>query len=433
MDEAIPSTGTIRNRSSALFFLAGNGISLVGNSLVMVALPWFVLETTGSAGRTGIIGMTSALPALTAGIFGGMLVDRIGGKRMSVISDIISGIAVMLIPVFYQTGNLSFGVLVGLVFAGAALDIPGVTARRSLLPELAEDAHMRPEALVSAFESMQSVAFVLGPAVAGTLIALIGSVNLLWITAGGFFISAICVGMVAPEPGGARDHEAARSSAFAEIAEGWRYLRTDSLLLWLAFGLTAMNFLVTPFWGVVLPVLVESRFGDATRLGLLFTALGLGSVGGAVIYGSYGHVARHARRTIYLVGVTSFCLVTWLYVLDLPYWLLLSIALIAGLVSGPINPLLVTVRLERIPASLRGRVFATFSGLAAAAIPVGMLATGWLLERGGLDRGLPIIAATATVVTIGLWLAAPLRAMDETGTSTKVAVAGNEADCPGSG
>ena len=82
-----------RGQWAAFSFLFGNAVSMVGNALVLVALPWFVIETTGSAARTGMIGMISALPALGAGILGGVLVDRLGGRRMSVISDLISGTA----------------------------------------------------------------------------------------------------------------------------------------------------------------------------------------------------------------------------------------------------------------------------------------------------------------------------------------------------
>lgn len=412
---AAPLKDTRQARVAVFAFLAGNGVSLVGNTLILVALPWFVLETTGSAARTGIIGMATALPAFVAGIFGGMLVDRIGGRRMSVIADILSGVAIALVPLLHLTTGLSFPMLVVLVFAGAALDIPGVSARRALLPELGSRARLRPEAMVSAFESMQSIAFVIGPAIAGGLIALIGSVNLLWITAGGFLLSAICIGLFAPAGLHAQsDTPEPSSGTLAELKLGLRYLATDSLLLWLAIGLTAMNFLVTPFWSVTLPVLIDQRFGLAAQLGLLFTALGAGSVVGTVIYGAWGHLVRHRRRVVYLVGVTSFCVMVWLFLQDLPFGALLAVAFVEGAISGPINPLLVNVRLERIPSHLRGRVFATFSGLAAAAIPVGMLVNGWLLEQVGLDRGIAIIAIVATVFTLGLWLARPLHQMNAT-------------------
>ncbi len=383
----------------------------------MVALPWFVLETTGSAGRTGLIGMMAALPALASGIMGGVLVDRLGGRRMSVIADIISGTAVLLIPLLYQTTGLNFAGLMLLVFAGAALDIPGVTARRLLLPELAHNAGVRDEAVTSAYETMQGASWIIGPALAGVLIAWIGTVNLLWLTAAGFGISALCIGLFSPagkhEPDPAGPHAA--TGAIAEMKAGFRYLRTDSLLLSLAVGLTLMNFLNGPYWSVVLPVQIEARYGTASRFGLMLTLLGIGSLLGGLAYGAVGHRFRDRRRELYLIAVASFPVMLWFFVTGAPYPAMVVAAFLAGLLSGPINPLLVTVRLERIPKELRGRVFATFSGLAGAATPLGMVIAGWLLELNGIRSGLTILASIATVVTIGLWFTSPLREMNAVG------------------
>lgn len=380
----------------------------------MVALPWFVLETTGSAGRTGLIGMMTALPALASGILGGVLVDRLGGRQMSVISDVISGVAVLLIPLFYQTVGLNFAGLMLLVFAGAALDIPGVTARRLLLPELAQHAGMRDEAVTSAYETMQGASFIIGPALAGVLIAWIGTVNLLWLTAAGFGFSALCIGLFSPAGKHAPDPEGPHAAigAIAEMKAGFRYLRTDALLLSLAVGLTLMNFLNGPYWSVVLPVQIEERFGVASRFGLMLTMLGIGNLLGGLLYGAAGHQFRSRRREIYLIGLASFPIMLWVFVTGVSYPVMVAGAFLAGFFSGPINPLLVTVRLERIPKELRGRVFATFSGLAGAATPLGMAIAGWLLEVTGNQTGLVIIATAATVCTVGLWLTRPLREMN---------------------
>ena len=405
-----------RDRWAVATFLAGNGISMIGNALVLVALPWFVLESTGSAGRTGLVGMMTALPALASGILGGVLVDRLGGRRMSVISDIISGIAVLLIPLLYQTVGLSFWTLMLLVFVGAALDIPGVTARRTLLPDLGRQANIRDEAMNSAYETMQGASFIVGPALAGLLIAWIGTVNLLWITAAGFGISALLIGLFSPsgkhEPDPASAHAA--SGAFAEMMAGFRYLRTDSLLLSLAISLTLMNFLNGPYWSVVLPVQIDETFGVASRYGLMLTMLGIGNLVGGVAYGTAGHLFRGYRRATFLIGVASFPIMLWVFVASVSYPVMVVFALLAGLLSGPINPLLVTVRMERIPKELRGRVFATFSGLAGAATPLGMVMAGWLLEVTGIQTGLTILAITATAFTIYLCLDRSLGAMNAT-------------------
>ncbi len=411
-----------RGQWAALSFLFGNAVSMVGNALVLVALPWFVIETTGSAARTGMVGMISALPALGAGVLGGVLVDRLGGRRMSVISDLISGAAVALIPFLYQTTGLSFWTLMLLVFIGAALDIPGVTAKRLLLPELARDSGMRDEAITSAYETTQGASWIIGPLLAGLLIALIGTVNLLWITAGGFLVSAICIALFAPEGRHSHDHEDETPNrdvgALAEMKAGFRYLRTDAFLLSLAFGLTLMNFLNGPFWSVVVPVQIEWTYGNASRFGLLLTMLGIGNLAGGIAYGAFGHRVRQHRRLVYLTGVTSFPAMLWVFVANVDFPWLVAASLLAGLLSGPINPLLVNVRLERIPPALRGRVFATFSGLAGAATPLGMVLAGWLLEFTGIQTGLVVFAVVATGFTLALWLTRPLHEMNKEPTST---------------
>src|SRR3954451_21147265 len=82
----------VTTRLPIVALLTGNAISTVGNMLTAVAIPWFVLKTTGSAGKTGLAGFSAVLPLAIAGVFGGTLVDRLGFKRMSIAADIASGV-----------------------------------------------------------------------------------------------------------------------------------------------------------------------------------------------------------------------------------------------------------------------------------------------------------------------------------------------------
>ncbi|MDQ3547406.1 MAG: MFS transporter, partial [Chloroflexota bacterium] len=102
--------------------LLASAISNVGNMLTMIALPWFVLETTGSAAMTGLVGFFVALPNFVAGIFGGTLVDRLGYKRVSIIADLVSGFGVLMVPLLYITTGIAFWQLLTFVFIGALLD-----------------------------------------------------------------------------------------------------------------------------------------------------------------------------------------------------------------------------------------------------------------------------------------------------------------------
>src|SRR3954451_2187453 len=118
-----------RNRIPLIALLTANIVSTVGNLFTSIAVPWFVLQTTGSPVKTGITGAVTAL-SFVASFFGGTLVDRIGFKRVAVGSDLASGIAVALVPLLYHTIGLAFWQLLVLVFLRALCSTPGETGRR---------------------------------------------------------------------------------------------------------------------------------------------------------------------------------------------------------------------------------------------------------------------------------------------------------------
>src|SRR5207249_3590299 len=118
MEPMVAATPT-RNRLPILGLLVANTISQVGSALTFIAVPWFVLQTTGSAAKTGLTGVFEALPFIIAGIFGGTLVDRLGFKRTSILADLTSGLTVALIPLLYHTVGLAFWQLLALSFLGS--------------------------------------------------------------------------------------------------------------------------------------------------------------------------------------------------------------------------------------------------------------------------------------------------------------------------
>src|SRR6185436_7995651 len=138
----------------------------------------------------------NVLPVVLAGFLGGTLVDRLGYKRTSIISDLASGVTVALIPLLYFTIGLEFWQLMLLVFFGALLDTPGNTARSALLPELAEMARMPIERATSLIHMIERGSRLVGAPLAGLLITWIGTENVLWLDAASFFVSAAIIGVV---------------------------------------------------------------------------------------------------------------------------------------------------------------------------------------------------------------------------------------------
>jgi MFS family permease len=168
-------------------FFSANLISYVGDRLTLLAIPWFVLQTTGSVAKTGITAFFTTLPSILSAFFSGPLVDRLGYKRTSVLGDIASGISTMLIPLLSHTIGLAFWQLLVLMFLGGLLKAPGETARAALLPDLGSNAKLRMERVNSIGDGLSRVSGLLGVPLAAVLIVLIGASNLLWLDAASFF------------------------------------------------------------------------------------------------------------------------------------------------------------------------------------------------------------------------------------------------------
>lgn len=377
------------SRRALAALLVADAISLTGNAMGFVAIPWFVLETTGSAALTGVVAALTFAPTVLATFFGGAIVDRLGFRRTSVLADVASGVTVAAIPLVHVTVGIELWQLLVLVFLGALFDAPGATARRSLLPDLVELAGTRLERATGINGAIQRGSLLVGAPVAGVLVAAIGATNVLWLNAASFAVSAFLVARVvpavaahadAPEPG----------SYFSELAAGIRFVARDPLMRMLVLMVLITNFLDAPFT-VVFSVFALENFGTAVDLGLMLGVFGGAALVGSLAYSAVGH--RLARRSTFVFSFLL-CALPYLALSLLPS-LPVTLVLMAvwGLASGPLNPVLATVAYERIPAHMRGRVFgATIAG-AYLAIPAGALLGGLVVEW---------IGVAATLLAIGL-------------------------------
>lgn len=382
-------------RIPLIAYFSANLISLIGNNLTLIAVPWFVLETTGSAFQTGLVAFFTALPAILAAFFGGTMVDRFGQKRMSIISDLASGITVLFIPLLYATTGLQFWQLLLLVFLSALLDGPGDTARRALLPELAEAASLPLEKANAVQQAIQRAGMLVGPAMAGFLIVWLGSSNVLWIDAATFAVSAGLFALAIPS---GQPRVKPESGYISLLKEGWQFVRRDRLIMALCVTIAITNFLDTPFFAVVLPVYAEQVYSQATALGLLISSMGAGALLGSLLYGLF--IFRAPRRMIFVVAFILVGLPFWALSLTPPFYLALAALFCGGLAAGQLNPLIMTLVQERTPAALRGRVFGIITALGLIAAPLGMVVAGFLTEWLGVIVVLLIIALIYLLVTL---------------------------------
>lgn len=415
----------VRCRVPMFGLICANAFSWTGDVAVMVSLPWFVLETTGSAAKTGLTGAALGIGTVVAGVFGGPLVDRLGFKRTSVLADLLSGATVALVPLLYWVGALEFWSLVVLVFTGSALDTPGASARIALIPRLAEQAEMPLERANSAFGAIPRLALLIGPPLAGVLVVALGAAAVLLLDAATFAVSAILVALLVPSSegsgrrvsvtevpaGGQGGSGRGYRRYLTELSEGVRFVRGVPLIFSLLLVFMMINLLDDPLVSVVLPVYAEAHWGSAAGLGIVIGAVGAGALAGTALYGTLGH--RLPRLPVLVVSLAASAAIELCALLaTLPVAATAVMFGVAGFLMGSFDPISSTVLQERVPQRMLGRVFGLTRALAMAGTPLGLALGGFLVEGLGLTAALIGLAGSYGAVTFGMLVSPALREMD---------------------
>jgi H+ antiporter protein len=362
---------------AALMAGAGNGISLV-------AFPWLVLQRNGSALDASIVAMAGTLPLLAATLLAGAAVDYLGRRRVSMISDALSAVSVAAVPVLALTlgaDAVNVAVLAVLAGLGAFFDPAGMTARETMLPEAAGRAGWTLDHANSLYEAVFNLAYIVGPGIGGLLIATLGGVNTMWVTAGAFVLSIVAIGVLELEGAGKPDREVLPAGVWAGIIEGLRFVWRNKVLRTLAFVDLAATGLYMPMESVLFPKYFTDR-DEPAQLGWVLMALSLGGLVGAL---GYAVLSKHmSRRVTMLTAVVTLGVAMTVIAFLPPLPLILGLAAIVGLVYGPIAPIYNYVMQTRAPQHLRGRVVGVMGSLAYAAGPLGLIAAGPLADAAGL-------------------------------------------------
>ena len=386
-------------------YLLADALSLFGNAVAAVALPWLVLVRTGDAAAAGAIAAAAALPMLLAAVVGGWVVDRFGRRRISVAADLLSAASIAALPLVDAWTGLTLAWFIALGVAGALFDVPGMTAREALGPDVAAAAKVPLERLSGLREGVDGVVLMVGPAIAGGLLALLDPVLVLWVTAGCSALAALVTATL-PSGVGAAAGDRVR---LAEMGAGLTVLRKDRMLGALTLLTVGAVCVIAPLQGILLPVHLVAEQAPAV-LGLVITALALGGLVGAGVYATVG--TRWARRPTFTgallvmsVGVVGMALLP-------PAPLLLLASVLVGLGSAPMSAMLTVVVAERIPELLRGRVMGVQNAAVLTAAPAGLLGAGLLVAGSGLRPTGILVAGLWLLVVAAALLAPALRTFD---------------------
>ncbi|MGW6556876.1 MFS transporter [Streptomyces hydrogenans] len=391
------------DRKPLFTVLTANSISIAGNSLTLIGVPWFALETTGSPGKAGFVAFCAALPVVLSAIAGGPVVDRIGRRRVGIVSDVVCGLALAAIPLLHHAGVLSYWMLCALMGVNGLFHAPGETARYVLVPDLAERAGTPLARAASLYDAVSRGARMGGAALGGVLVATVGADTVLLVDAATFAVSAALTAaglrrFAAAAP--RRDGPPLSAARYrADLREGYAYLFGDRLMLGIMLMVMLTNGLALSWSSVLLPLHAREHLGGPAAQGLLVAVFAGCALTGALLYGAVGH--RFPRRWIFTVGfVLTGAPLFVAAALTETVAPLLVVAVTAGLGAGVLNPILATVMYERVPEELRSRVAGASTAGVLMATPLGGLVTGLVVERAGLTATLLGVAALYFLVTL---------------------------------
>jgi MFS family permease len=393
----------IRDRSF-LALLAGEFVSRLGSQFTNLALPWFVLVTTGSAAKMGLVFAVELAPIALLGIPSAALVERFGPKRWMVAMDLVRAPVVAAIPFLHAVGGLSFGLILVLGALHGTFSVGYFASQRMILPSVVGEDEQRLAQANGLVEGTTNLTNLAGPALAGVLIALLGAANVMWIDAASYLVSVVLIGLFVR----IRREVAEESEDARGIFAGLRYLRRDTLLARVSLSSLLFGF-AFPMLAASFPVLAYEQYDRSPRVaGFLFAVIGAGQVAGSLLTFRLVTRVRPMRLASYAALGTGPPL--WFLVPHLP----LAVVAVALAVIGASVPLInapyIGFLTMRVPPTLRGHVLQSLITINQVLGPLGYVLAGVLFTRIGLHQTYAVMAVIGTFATVNFIVAvAPVR------------------------
>lgn len=399
MSSANISTPTPEHRLSGDFwkFWTGQTISNLGSSITLFALPLLVYKISGSALNLGISTAANFLPYLLFGLLLGAWMDRANRKRMMILSDIGRALVVASIPLAAWLGILSVWWIYAVGFLHSTLRIAFDAGEFAAIPTLVSG-----DDLVTAngrIQASYSAASVVGPLLAGLLVAALPVATLMLFDAGSFLLSVASLVLIRASFNGSLDGRK-RASLGRDVIEGLRYVLGHPVLRNISAMMALVNFVGTTTAAQLVLFASERLGADNAQVAWLYSASSLGVVALALLAGplrkrwSFSTVALGALMTEGALTV-ALAFTRW-------YWLALLLWGLAGGLGILFNINTSSLRQAIVPDHLLGRVLSIASVLAWSAIPLGSFLGGYAIQRTG---NVALVFAAIGVLTVLIPLA----------------------------
>jgi MFS family permease len=380
-----------------------------GNSAVHVAIPWLVLETTGSSAQAGIVlGLSGLSVIFTAPLIGG-LIAILGARPVSVWADIISGTSVLLFPIIGTLFGLNIASLLVIAIFGAMFDPAGGTARKSLIQPVVEKEGLSLTKFNGTYEAVATIGTVIGPTAAALAISIIG-VNATFYVIAVVFVFASATASLIPviTVRGEKGTVFSVSNVVGETRLGVGTLWRDKPLLSLVGLYTMLTAIYMPVESIVLSRYFQD-LDEPQTLGFVLSAMSVGIVIGALQF--HRAVRMLSPRNLVVISMSLIGAVVCGMAFLPGAVAFIGLGLALGLAFGPVSPLTNYLVQRRIPQHLHGPVFGTQFSLTHLALPAGTLALGLIVQSVSIAPLLFVIGALFIAVTLLVGFFGPLRGL----------------------
>lgn len=394
-----------------LLTMSSQSASTFANQVVAFVIPWLVLSRTGSALNAGGVAFATGIASVLGTLFGGVIVDRIGGRRTAVVSDALSLVTVLALVVALVADYVPLWLIVVTQVLGVLFDGPGMVARDALVPRVAREDDVPLVRATSLQETLQNTAQFVGPLAAGFLIAAVAEQGTLLVAAAMFAAAmALIAGLERQRI--THNQPLTPARALADVREGFRFIAAEPLLGPLTFLLVAWVAIYVPLSILIFPAWFNFAHAGAGALGIFLGAQALGGVLGGLVFAAVG---PNVSRFWWFVPTEVAATVGLAALLATEPGSVAAVALsfTVGLIGAGALPIINTAYYSRTPEPLLGRVNGTSFAMVLTALPFSSLAFGWLVNATSPETAIAV-AVAANAVMVGAFAFIPaMRLIDQ--------------------
>lgn len=367
----------LRHRSFRLLWLS-QLFSFVGDRLVMVVLALAVTDLTGDASDVGLVFAARFAPLVVLTLFGGVWADRLPRRAIMVVTDLTRLVLHAGLAALFFAGTVEVWHIVIIQALFAAAEAFNVPAYQGLVPQTVPEDEIQDATALSTFA--RNVATMVGPALGTAIFVAWGAGAAFAVDAATFGVSVALLALVLPRP---RGEPVARTSVLAELADGFREVRTRTWLWWTLVVANLWLFVLEAPLSVLGPTLGKEAYGDAAVLGVFITAFG-----GGMLIGSLIGLRWRPQRP--MVAAFTCCIpipfALAAFGLGAPLPALYALAVAAGIGSACFDVFWFTALATEVPPDALSRVSSFDYMVSFASLPLGYLLAGPAADAFGVEN-----------------------------------------------